>query len=70
MAAYEGQETEAHGKKSVVYNAGLAVGTETIAAFVFMCLLPQYFTTIAAIYTAMCVVTVIQRTIAAKVDFS
>jgi len=70
MAAKQGRETEAHGKKSFFYNTGLAEGTETITAFVLMCLLPQYFTTIAAIYTAMCVVTVIQRTITAKVDFS
>ncbi|WP_417592897.1 CDP-alcohol phosphatidyltransferase family protein [Parasphingorhabdus sp.] len=69
MAAKAGRETEAHGKKSFFYNTGLAEGTETIAAFVLMCLLPQYFAVIAAIYSAMCVITVIQRTIAAKVDF-
>ena len=34
-----------------------------------MCLFPQYFAVIAAVYSAMCVITVIQRTIAAKVDF-
>lgn len=69
MAAKQGRETDAHGKKSFFYNTGLAEGTETIVAFVLMCLLPQYFAAIAAIYSVMCVVTVIQRTIAAKVDF-
>lgn len=69
MAAKAGRETEAHGKKSFFYNTGLAEGTETITAFVLMCLFPQYFSVIAAIYSAMCVITVIQRTIAAKVDF-
>ncbi|MEH6660961.1 MAG: CDP-alcohol phosphatidyltransferase family protein [Parasphingorhabdus sp.] len=69
MAAKAGRETDAHGKKSFFYNTGLAEGTETITAFVLMCLLPQYFAIIAAIYSAMCVITVIQRTIAAKVDF-
>ncbi|CAO1652117.1 CDP-alcohol phosphatidyltransferase family protein [Parasphingorhabdus sp. NYA22] len=69
MAAKAGRETDAHGKKSFFYNTGLAEGTETITAFVLMCLLPQYFAAIAVIYSAMCVITVIQRTIAAKVDF-
>ncbi|WP_339694077.1 CDP-alcohol phosphatidyltransferase family protein [uncultured Parasphingorhabdus sp.] len=69
MAAKRGLETEAHGKKSFFYNTGLAEGTETITAFVLMCLFPQYFAIIAAIYSAMCLITVIQRTIAAKVDF-
>lgn len=69
MAAKAGRETDAHGKKSFFYDTGLAEGTETIIAFILMCLLPQYFAVIAAIYSAMCVITVIQRTIAAKVDF-
>lgn len=69
MAAKEGRETEAHGKKSFFYNTGLAEGTETIITFVLMCILPQYFAMIAMIYAAMCVVTVIQRTLAAKIDF-
>ncbi|MEO9633347.1 MAG: CDP-alcohol phosphatidyltransferase family protein [Parasphingorhabdus sp.] len=69
MAAKHGRETNAHGKKSFFYNTGLAEGTETIIAFVLMCLLPAYFTTIATVYSAMCVVTVVQRTIAARMDF-
>jgi phosphatidylglycerophosphate synthase len=69
MAAKRGHETSAHGKKSFFYNTGLAEGTETIIAFVLMCLLPNNFAIIAVIYSAMCVITVIQRTIAAKVDF-
>ena len=69
LAAKAGRETDAHGKKSFFYNTGLAEGTETIIAFVLMCLLPQYFATIAVVYSAMCAITVIQRTIAAKVDF-
>jgi len=69
MAAKQGRETSAHGKKSFFYNTGLAEGTETIVAFVLMCLLPNDFAVIALVYSAMCVITVIQRTIAAKVDF-
>ncbi len=69
IAAKEGRETDAHGKKSFFYNSGLAEGTETIIAFVLMCLLPQYFAVLAMIYSAMCVITVIQRTFAASADF-
>lgn len=69
MAAKQGRETAAHGKKSFFYNTGLAEGAETIVAFVLMCLLPQHFAIIASIYAGMCVVTVIQRTIAARIDF-
>jgi phosphatidylglycerophosphate synthase len=69
MAAKQGRETTAHGKKSFFYNTGLAEGTETIIALALMCLIPQYFAVIAMVYSAMCVITVVQRTIAAKVDF-
>lgn len=69
MAAKQGRETEAHGKKSFFYNSGLAEGTETIIALALMCLLPQHFTAIALVYSAMCGITVVQRTIAAKIDF-
>ena len=69
MAAKRGRETNAHGKKSFFYNTGLAEGAETIIAFVLMCLLPNNFAIIAVIYSGMCLITVIQRTIAAKVDF-
>ena len=69
MAAKQGRETEAHGKKSFFYNTGLAEGTETIIALALMCLLPQHFTVIALVYSAMCGITVVQRTLAAKIDF-
>lgn len=69
MAAKHSRETAAHGQKSFFYNTGLAEGTETIVAFVLMCLFPQHFAIIASIYAAMCVVTVIQRTNAARMDF-
>lgn len=69
MAAKHNRETTAHGKKSFFYNTGLAEGTETIIVFVLMCLFPQYFFAIAMVYSVMCVITVIQRTIAARIDF-
>lgn len=70
MAAKQGRETNAHGKKSFFYSTGLAEGTETIVIFITMCLLPQYFPIFATIYSILCLFTVIQRTIAARLDFS
>jgi len=70
MAAKNGLDTTAHGKKSFFYNTGLAEGTETILVFVLMCLLPQYFAGIAFGYAALCIITVIQRTWMAKALFA
>ena len=69
LAAKRGLETTAHGRKSFFYNTGLAEGTETIACFVAMCLWPARFPIFAAVYAALCVVTVIQRTFAAFAAF-
>lgn len=70
LAAKRGIETTAHGRKSFFYNTGLAEGTETILAFTAMCLLPQYFAPIAWIYAALCLVTVLQRSLAAHAAFN
>jgi phosphatidylglycerophosphate synthase len=70
LAAQRGQTTTAHGEKSFFYNTGLAEGTETIIAFILMALFPERFSLIASIYAAMCIVTVIQRSVAARMDFS
>ncbi|ENM5762395.1 CDP-alcohol phosphatidyltransferase family protein [Vibrio mimicus] len=40
--------------KSLYYMSGLTEGTETIACFVLMCLLPNYFSTIAWVFGAAC----------------
>lgn len=65
LAAKRGVETAAHGRKSFFYSTGLAEGTETIACFVLMCLMPQHFVPIAAIYAALCLITVVQRSVTA-----
>jgi len=49
--------------------AGLAEGTETIAVFIVMCLAPAWFGAIAYAYAALCVLTVIQRTVLAASRF-
>lgn len=69
IAAKRGIETSAHGSKSFFYNTGLAEGTETIAAFVLMCLWPEHFATIAFSYAGLCALTVIQRTLNAWREF-
>jgi len=70
IAAKRGLETAAHGKKSFFYNTGLAEGAETIAAFVLMCLFPGSFAPLALLYSGLCVLTVVQRSLAASADFS
>jgi len=69
IAAERGAQTEAHGKKSFFYSTGLAEGTETIAVFIAMCLLPAYFPYIAYGYAALCVLTVFQRSALAAITF-
>lgn len=69
IAAKRGLETSAHGQKSFFYSTGLAEGTETILAFVLMCVFPADFVWIATIFAALCVITVIQRSVAAFMSF-
>ncbi len=70
MAAKRGLESSAHGRKSFFYNTGLAEGTETIITFVLMSLMPHWFGIIALIYAALCLLTVIQRSVIAWKTFS
>lgn len=68
-AAEQGAETSAHGEKSFFYSTGVAEGGETIAFFLIMCLFPVHFATLAYIFSALCVVTVLQRTVLAWLSF-
>jgi phosphatidylglycerophosphate synthase len=69
IAAKRGDKTEAHGKKSFFYSTGLAEGTETIAVFIAMCLFPAWFAWMAYGYAALCVLTVFQRSLMARLAF-
>lgn len=69
LATKRGLETTVHGRKSFFYNTGLAEGTETIVCFVFMCFWPGKFPTLAVVFAGLCVLTVIQRTLAAWGEF-
>lgn len=66
LAAKRGIETQVQGKKSFYYAAGLAEGGETIAAFVAVCLWPQWFGPIAYVFAVLCLVTVAGRVASAR----
>ena len=65
IASRRGAETRAHGIKSFFYSTGLAEGGETIAAFIAMCLWPAQFGMIALGFAALCLLTVVQRSLMA-----
>lgn len=70
IAARRGEESRAHGAKSLYYTTGLAEGGETIAVFIAMTLWPAAFMPIAYGYAALCILTIIQRSILARLQFS
>ncbi len=47
----------AHGVKSLYFSSGLLEGTETIAFFVALCLVPGWFAPMAYAFAALCLVT-------------
>jgi phosphatidylglycerophosphate synthase len=61
IAARRGLRTAAQSPKAFYYLGGLAEGTETIAAFVAMCVWPQAFPAIALGFAALCAVTILGR---------
>ncbi|MDD9910014.1 MAG: CDP-alcohol phosphatidyltransferase family protein [Ahrensia sp.] len=61
MAEKRGLSESARGSKSLLYTTGLTEATETIAAFVLMCLLPAWFGMIAYVFAAMVVFTTANR---------
>lgn len=69
IAARRGAQTTRHGAKSIFYSTGLAEGAETIAAFIAMCLWPAQFPAIAIGFAALCLLTVLQRSLLARRTF-
>ncbi|WP_334129924.1 CDP-alcohol phosphatidyltransferase family protein [Sneathiella sp.] len=69
LAERHGITTDLRGHKSLYYLGGLTEGTETILAFVLMCLLPTHFTTIAVIFGLLCWLTTAARIYAAWITF-
>ena len=69
LAGKRGLESQAQGKKSFFYSAGLIEGSETIAFLALCCLIPQYFRELAIVFTVLCAVTVAGRIAAARAAF-
>lgn len=61
LAEKRGLQTRSRGEKSLYFTAGLLEGTETIAFFVLLCLLPQGFAPLASVFGALCLVTAVAR---------
>lgn len=66
LAEKHGHKTDAQGQKSLYYSNGLLEGTETIAFFVLLCLLPDHFSPLAWIFGLLCFVTATLRIYGAK----
>jgi phosphatidylglycerophosphate synthase len=64
IAAKRGATSTAYPTKGFYYLGGLTEGTETIACFVLMCLLPQHFPPLAYIFASLCCFTIATRIIA------
>jgi phosphatidylglycerophosphate synthase len=69
LAAKRGVATAARGRKSFYYLGGLTEGSETIALFVAMCLLPDAFSPLAWIFAALCWITTVTRILEAAAAF-
>ncbi|POF34898.1 CDP-alcohol phosphatidyltransferase family protein [Roseibium marinum] len=61
MAERKGLSTGAQGSKSLYYLGGLAEGTETIALFLLMALLPGWFAVLAWSFAVVCFVSAAAR---------
>jgi phosphatidylglycerophosphate synthase len=64
IAEKRGDKSKLYPTKAFYYLGGLAEGTETIACFTLMCLVPLWFPTLACIYSAMCLTTTATRMVA------
>jgi phosphatidylglycerophosphate synthase len=70
VATKQGRRPEAFPAKGIFYVGGLAEGFETIAVFIALCLLPDYFAEIAYAFAAICAVTTVLRWYQGWVVFS
>ena len=61
MAAKQNIEQLEYGKKSLYFLGGITEGSETIACFVLMCLMPSHFVLFAVVFGCLCWVTTATR---------
>lgn len=69
IAARRSPDETPHGPKAFIYSTGLMEGAETIMFFVLFCLFPGYFPTLALVFAALCLLTVVQRLMRAANSF-
>lgn len=69
IAAGKGIGHERQGRKSLYYLSGLTEGTETIIAFILICLFPEAFPAIALIFGSLCWITAAGRVHQGLADF-
>lgn len=65
LAEKKQMRSTTHGVKSLYFTGGLLEGTETIAFFVLLCLLPQFFTPLAWGFGILCIITAFARVLLA-----
>ena len=70
LAAKRGSTSAAYPAKGFYYLGGLTESTETIAVFVLMCLLPQWFGLLAFGFACLCALTTVTRIAAGMSVFS
>ena len=69
LAEKRGIETRAQGEKSLYFSAGLLEGTETIAFFALLCIVPAAFAPLAVVFGALCLATALVRVMRARRAF-
>ena len=69
LAERRGMETAARGAKSLYFTGGLLEGTETIAFFVLICLVPSWFAPAAWVFGTLCFITAGSRVLLARQVF-
>jgi len=69
LAEKRGLHTSKRGAKSLYFTGGLLEGTETIAFFILLCLIPQAFAPLAWVFGGLCFITALSRVLLAKQVF-
>ena len=70
LAERKAMRSDAHGVKSLYFTDGLLEGTETLAFFVLLCLVPDWFSQLAWGFAALCFFTAGARILLAHRVFS
>lgn len=65
LAERAGMQTRSHGVKSLYVTSGLLEGTETIAFFILLCLVPAAFVPLALGFGVLCLITALARVLLA-----